>query len=58
MIVLKDKKDIPQALENGAFALVVDEDIEITDNEVAWIKVASIKESITKFIRFQFSIYY
>jgi len=55
LFIVKDKKDIPQALENGAFALVVDEDIEITDNEVAWIKVTSIKESITKFIRFQLS---
>lgn len=55
LFIVQDKEDIPLALENGAFAFIVEEDLEIADNEVAWIKTASIKDSIRKIIRFLLS---
>lgn len=55
LFIVQNKEDINEALENGAFALIVDENIDIIDKEIAWIKVQSIKESITKLIRFQLS---
>ncbi|NVJ53357.1 MAG: peptidoglycan synthetase [Campylobacteraceae bacterium] len=55
LFIVQNKEGIKEALENGAFALIVDEDTEIIDNEVAWIKVRNLNEAIIKLIRFQLS---
>lgn len=55
LFVVQNKEDIPLAIENGAFALIVDENIEISDNEIAWIKVNNIQEAIKKLIRYLLS---
>jgi hypothetical protein len=49
----KDNKDIELAVKNGAYCIVYDrDDIEIIDNEIAWIKVDNLKNSTIRLIRF------
>ncbi len=55
LFIVQKKEDIPLALENGAFAIVTDEEVEIIDNEIAWIKVKKLNEAIVKLIRFLLS---
>lgn len=55
LFVVKNKEDIQLAIKNGAFAIVIDNDIEVLDNEIAWIKVKDIDDAITKFIRYLLS---
>jgi len=45
--------DIATAISNGAYAIVYDDDsLEITDTELAWIKVISLKESAFRLLRY------
>ena len=45
--------DIAAAINNGAYAIVYDDDsLEITDTEIAWIKVTSLKESAFRLLRY------
>jgi len=46
------KEDIPVAVANGAYAIVYEGDVEITDPEIAWIKVSSVKESAFRLLRY------
>jgi len=45
-------EDIPTAVENGAFAVVYEGEVEIIDPEIAWIQVDSIKESAFRLLRY------
>lgn len=48
-----NQEEIDQAVKNGAFAIVYDdENILRTDEEIAWIKVSSIKLAAYKLIRY------
>lgn len=55
LFIVKNNADIPLALQNGAFAFIIEEDINIIDNEVAWINVLSVENSIKRLIRFLLS---
>ncbi len=55
LFIVQNSEDIEVALKNGAFALILDEDLEISDKEIAWIKVNSLKESMIKLIRYLLS---
>lgn len=55
LFICKNEKDIPEAIEKGAFAIVVEKPCEIIDNEIAWILVKSIEETLIKLIRFKLS---
>ena len=55
LFIIQKDEDIPLAIENGAFALVTNRDIDIIDNEIAWIKVESIEETIIRLIRYLLS---
>lgn len=48
-------EEIQQALSNGAFAIVIEENTPILDNEIAWIKVDNIQKAIIKYIRYKLS---
>ena len=50
-IALK-KSDIPQALASGAYAILYDGWVQISDQEIAWIKVESLEEAIKRLFRF------
>lgn len=49
----KNKKDLSLAIEKGAFAVVYDFDVDIYDDEIAWIKVDSYRKSLIKIFRFK-----
>jgi len=55
LFIVQNDEDITFAVKNGAFALIVDEKYEIIDNEIAWIQVESIEETIKKLIRYLLS---
>ncbi len=47
-----DKESVNKAINNGAFAIVYDFDLEIEDPEIAYIKVDSIKNATVNFLRY------
>ena len=55
LFIVQNDEDITYAVKNGAFALIVDEKYEIIDNEIAWIQVDSIEDTIKRLIRFLLS---
>ncbi|MDR1285068.1 MAG: hypothetical protein LBJ88_02580 [Campylobacteraceae bacterium] len=46
------KEEIDEALKNGAYAIIHEQNIQIDDNEIAWIKVDSIEKAMIRFLRF------
>ncbi|WP_187648355.1 hypothetical protein [Nitrosophilus labii] len=48
----KNKKDINQAVQNGAYAVLFEGWTQITDSEIAWIKVENIEIAALKLLRF------
>jgi len=44
--------DISEALQNGAYGIMFDKPTQITDSEVAWIKVDNIDNALKKLLRF------
>ncbi|MDR1613942.1 MAG: hypothetical protein LBS26_00015 [Campylobacteraceae bacterium] len=46
------KEEIGEALKNGAYAIIHEQNITIDDNEIAWIKVDSIQKAMIRFMRF------
>lgn len=55
LFITKNLNDIELAIKNGAFAIIIEENHPIIDNEIAWIKVKNIDLSIIKLIRFKLS---
>jgi len=55
LFIVENEEDIDIAVNNGAFALITHKNIDITDDEIAWIYVDSIKETIKKLIRYLLS---
>ena len=56
LFIAKDLSDIELAIKNGAFAILLETNSIITDNEIAWIKVENINQSIIKLIRFKLAL--
>jgi len=44
-----------EALHNGAYIVLFDSDIDVTDEEVAWVKVVSLNDALIKLIRYKMS---
>ncbi len=55
LFIAQNNKEIELAIKNGAFALVIDKDINIIDNEIAWIKVECLEDTMIKLIRYLLS---
>lgn len=51
----RSAKNIALAIENGAYGILYDEDFDITDREIAWIRVQNINMAIMRLMRFQSS---
>jgi ferrochelatase len=47
-----DLDSVDRAIENGAYAIVFEGDIEIKDSEIAYLKVDSIKEASSRLLRY------
>lgn len=52
LFIVKNKSDIEVAIKNGAFAILLDFDTQVIDDEIAWIKVEDITVSQIKLLRF------
>ncbi len=56
LFIVRDINDIELAIKNGAFAIILEINSPILDNEIAWIKVENIDACIIKLIRYKLSI--
>ncbi|MDZ7819766.1 MAG: peptidoglycan synthetase [Aliarcobacter sp.] len=56
LFIAKDLSEIDLAIKNGAFAIIIETNTAIIDNEIAWIKVKNLDVSIIKLIRFKLAI--
>ena len=52
LFVAKNKNDLNDAIANGAFAILFDFDVDILDQEIAWIKVDDISKAQVQLLRF------
>lgn len=52
LFVAYSPDDIPEALQNGAYGVMFDRPTQISDSEIAWIKVDDIDNALKKLIRF------
>jgi ferrochelatase len=57
MFISSNKDEIIEAVNNGAFAIIYDIDLDISklNNEIAYIKVTNINEAIIRLLRFELS---
>jgi len=45
-------EDIEEAILNGAYGILFDKPTQISDQEIAWIKVASVDNALLRLLRF------
>jgi ferrochelatase len=53
LFIAYNAKDIGLAVLNGAYGIVFDKPTQISDSEIAWIKVANIDEAVKRLLRFK-----
>jgi len=53
LFVAYDKTDISVAIQNGAYGILFEQDTQIVDNEIAWIKIQNLDEAIKRLLRFK-----
>ncbi len=58
-----EKDDLSEAIKNGAYAVIYKDNVKITDDEIAWIKIDDMEKSIIRYLRFKimqtsFEMYY
>lgn len=51
----KSQSGVDLAVKNGAYAVLYDKELKISDDEIAWIQVESIEMAIMRLMRFQSS---
>ncbi len=44
-------EDLQKAIDKGAYAILYDKEIPVTDKEIAWIKVPSLKKALIRILR-------
>ncbi|MEA1955756.1 MAG: hypothetical protein U9N02_04595 [Campylobacterota bacterium] len=53
LFIAFNESDIEEAIFNGAYAIVFDKPTQITDSEIAWIKVQDLESTLKKLLRFR-----
>lgn len=53
LFIAFDETDIEDAIFNGAYGVMFDKPTQISDTEIAWIKVTNCEESLKKLLRFE-----
>ncbi len=51
LYIAQDTSGIEDALSNGAYGIITDTDVEVTDKEAAWIVVDSLDSALVKLLR-------
>ncbi len=52
LFIANCQEDIELAISNGAFGILFSDEIEISDKEIAWIKIDDTKKTLVKLLRF------
>jgi len=53
LFISNDKKEIKEAIKKGAYAILFSDNLEVIDNEIAWIKVENINETLLKLLKYK-----
>lgn len=53
LFIAFDEEMIEEAVFNGAYGIVFSKPTQITDSEIAWIKVANLEDALTRLLRFE-----
>jgi len=53
LFIAFDEGMIEEAVFNGAYGIVFSKPTQITDSEIAWIKVANLEDALTRLLRFE-----
>ena len=53
LFISNNENEIKEAIQNGAYAILSSENVEIIDNEIAWIRVENIEESLLKLLKYK-----
>ncbi len=53
LFIAFDEQSIEDAISNGAYGIVFDKPTQISDSEIAWIKVKNLEDALTRLLRFQ-----
>ncbi len=53
LFIAYDYEDIAIAVANGAYGIVCNQPVEISDSEIAWIEVDSLDDAIKRLLRFK-----
>jgi len=53
LFIAFENQDIDEAIINGAYGILFSKPTQITDSEIAWIKVENVEEALKRLIRFQ-----
>ena len=52
LFIAFNNKDIDEAILHGAYGIVFDKPTQIADNEIAWIKVGDVDDTLMRLLRF------
>ncbi|MBU1658357.1 hypothetical protein KKG72_04810 [bacterium] len=53
LFIAFDEKEIQTAVMNGAYGVIFDKPTQISDNEIAWIKVQDTEDALRRLLRFR-----
>ena len=53
LFIAFDTEDVDEAVHNGAYGIVFDKPTQVSDHEIAWIKVNSIEDALKRLLRFK-----
>ena len=53
LFVACDASQIPQAVSNGAYAVLYEGDVPVSDPEIAWLQVGSVDDALLRLLRFR-----
>lgn len=53
VFIAQDPLEIPKAIESGAYGIIVQGDVQSSDEEVAWIEVEDMTECLIRLIRYK-----
>jgi len=53
LFVAFDTSKVDEAIANGAYAILFDKPLQISDQEIAWIKVKDLQEALLRLLRFR-----
>jgi len=53
LFIAFDTQNIDEAVHNGAYGIIFDKPTQVSDSEIAWIKVDSIEDALKRLLRFK-----